>query len=483
MARTKAVAVTRKVGVYCRISKDRDKKGTGVDRQERTCRRICEEMGWEIVGFYEDNDKSASRFGVKVRVEFVRMIEDLRDGTINAVVVYDSDRLTRIPRELEDLIEMVEVMDIEFRHDKGEINLVTDEGRHNARQACINAARESDATSRRYKELHLDIAEDGRPSGGGKRPYGYDDDQITLRPAEAAVVRSMADRVLAGASMRSVALWLAKNEIPSPTGRPTWEITNLKRMLTSARIAGLREHHTASRRSAGNVKLVGTFAAQWPAIITVDELTRLRAILLDPARKPPMANARKYLLTGLVHCARCDLKMVGQNRPTAPRYTCQRTHGCHACSARVDVLDGWVVERVLAAEDAKATKAARRKVAKAKARGCDITAEVDDLELRVAALADDFYVKRSITGAEFHTARVGLLAMLDEAKGRLATPDPLTAVGVLVDGPLGEAWDDLDIETQRSVLSALVVRVVVTPGHRGAGNLPLEDRVAIEWRD
>jgi DNA invertase Pin-like site-specific DNA recombinase len=34
------------------------------------------------------------------------MLQDLQEGTMNAVVVYDQDRLVRQPKELEELLEV-----------------------------------------------------------------------------------------------------------------------------------------------------------------------------------------------------------------------------------------------------------------------------------------------------------------------------------------------------------------------------------------
>ncbi len=60
------------------------------------------------------------------------------------------------------------------------------------------ARKESDDRSRRIKRKAEESAAVGRVHAGGSRPYGYEDDRVTIRPSEAIVVQECASRVLAG---------------------------------------------------------------------------------------------------------------------------------------------------------------------------------------------------------------------------------------------------------------------------------------------
>jgi hypothetical protein len=53
-----------------------------------------------------DNDLSASKYSHKPRQGYTQMLQDLQESVINAVVVYDQDRLVRQPKELEELLEV-----------------------------------------------------------------------------------------------------------------------------------------------------------------------------------------------------------------------------------------------------------------------------------------------------------------------------------------------------------------------------------------
>ncbi len=93
-------------GVYARISSDEEDDRLGVTRQVDDCTAEARRRKWRIVDTYIDNDVSATRS--KVRPEYRRMLADITAGRINGLIVWDVDRLTRTPRELEDIIDLAD---------------------------------------------------------------------------------------------------------------------------------------------------------------------------------------------------------------------------------------------------------------------------------------------------------------------------------------------------------------------------------------
>ncbi|HUY49624.1 MAG TPA: recombinase family protein [Streptosporangiaceae bacterium] len=65
---------------------------------------------------------------------------------------------------------------------------------------------------------------------------------MTIVPAEAAIIREAATRVLAGESARSIVRDLNDRAVPSATGK-IWSALVLRQILVSGRISGRREHH------------------------------------------------------------------------------------------------------------------------------------------------------------------------------------------------------------------------------------------------
>src|SRR2546430_2502409 len=96
----------KRAGIYVRISSDPAGLRAGVERQRTDCRRFCEARDWDVTEVYEDNDTSA--YSGKARKGYAKLLDDLSAGVIDAVVVWHPDRLHRLPRELEDFIDLIE---------------------------------------------------------------------------------------------------------------------------------------------------------------------------------------------------------------------------------------------------------------------------------------------------------------------------------------------------------------------------------------
>ena len=83
------------VGIYCRLSRD-DNNGTAesmsISNQRDMLINYVNERGWNLVDEYVDDGFSGTNFE---RPDFIRMINDIKNGRINAVVVKDLSRLGR----------------------------------------------------------------------------------------------------------------------------------------------------------------------------------------------------------------------------------------------------------------------------------------------------------------------------------------------------------------------------------------------------
>lgn len=50
------MSANKTTAIYCRISRDAEGDGEGVERQERLCRDLAERLGLNVVNVYTDND-------------------------------------------------------------------------------------------------------------------------------------------------------------------------------------------------------------------------------------------------------------------------------------------------------------------------------------------------------------------------------------------------------------------------------------------
>ena len=92
------------------------------------------------------------------------MVADYKGGLFDAIVVWDLDRLTRQPRQLEDWIEAAKERGLKLVTANGEADLTVDAGRMFARIKAAVARQESERKSARQTAAAKQRAEKGRPA-------------------------------------------------------------------------------------------------------------------------------------------------------------------------------------------------------------------------------------------------------------------------------------------------------------------------------
>lgn len=466
---TAAANVPVPVGIYARISSDREGDQLGVRRQIADCERRAVERGWVVAERYVDDDVSA--WSGKPRPEYERMLGDLRAGSIRGVVVWHIDRLTRGDlRVLESFIDLCDEKGVELGCVTGDVDIGTTIGRLSARMLGSLARYESDHKSERIRRKHLELAESGKVSGGGSRPYGFEKDRKTLVPAEAAIVQECAELFLAGQSLRSMTAKLNARAVPA-AGGGSWSEASLRRILKSGRISGERDHH-------GEVK----GPAEWPAIITPEQGRQIRAMLSDPSRRTSKAP-RSYLLTGILTCALCEQKLVARPRAGGQRrYACSKqAGGCGGIAIKADEVEQFVTEALLHRVDSPEVAAAvEGRPKEPGAQRWYEQLEVDRAQLEQLATA---HGEKQISFQEWLAARKPVEQRISEARKQLAKASRASALDQYVGkgAELLRDWALLDLSQQHAIVAAVVERVVVGRGRRGYNRFD-ESRLTPVWR-
>jgi DNA invertase Pin-like site-specific DNA recombinase len=451
--------VPKAAAVYARISHDPKGDHLGVDRQRADCQALAARHGWTIAEEYIDNDVSA--FSGKRRPEYQRMLADIKSGAIDGVIVYNLDRLHRQPRELEPFLDLCEEAKLTaLKSVEGDINLATTDGRFQARILGAMHAKASEDTSRRVRRKNLELAEQGKPGGGGARPYGYRADRLTVEPGEAAVIREVAARVLAGASLRASATDLNDRGVRTVSGRP-WTIQVLGRMLTSARLSGQREYH-------GEIVATGI----WEPILTPDQTQRLRLALAGPDRAT-RHTVRKYLLSGgLLRCGRCGGPLAARPQADgARRYVCIKgpgQPGCGGTAIKAEPVETFVTEAVTLRLDSPMLAATLAGKVRDDAALSQLQTYLAEDQAQLTEIAE-VYAHRTISLAEYLAARKPIQHRIDSARRQLAKVTQTEALDRYVGSAsvLRDGWPDLPITRQHAIIAAVLDHAVVAPAVPG----------------
>jgi len=479
----RATAAPGLAAIYCRISDDREGAGLGVARQEADCRPLCDRRGYsgDAVRVYVDNDVSA--YSGRRRPAYERLLADIAAGQVRLVVTWHADRLHRSPGELEAFIATVEAAGVDVETARaGVLDLSTPSGRMVARQLGAVARYESEHKSERQRRKHQELAEAGKSSGGGTRPYGYQANRRTVKPDEADRVREAADRILTGESIRSVCRDFAARGVPTVQGG-SWKPTVLRNVLLSARISGRREHGRRDPRTGSIVVApITSEAAECEAIISPEVSDRLRELLGDPRRRWAQPwNRRSYLLHGIARCGRCGKPLVARPRSGGARcYVCASGPGFGGCGKiriTAEDLEAQVQLDVVSAIDEGAFDTVLREGDDTAAAGA--REETIRLQNRLDALARQ-YAAEELSDSEWRAMREILVERRDAAEHRYADLRGSRSLRSLPT-PLLPAWEAFTFGQRRSILVDLVSEVRVGPGIRGLNRFDPR-RVTIVWK-
>ncbi len=465
------MSMKRSVAVYARISQDRSGDELGVTRQLRDCVAEAERRGWVVAEQYVDDDVSA--YSGKARPQYERMLRDIEDGLRDAVIVWHMDRLHRRPIELEQFVATCTragVNQLVTLH--GEIDLANGDGLLMARMLGAFAANESDSKRRRGARKALEIAESGRPLMGGPRPFGYDDDRVTIRASEAVVIRDVAERVLAGEALNAIARSLEEAGTLTVGGN-AWNSGTLRNFLLAPRYWGMRVH-----------KGVVIGEATWPGILTPEQGERLRLLLTDPKRRTNR-TARSYLLTGMLRCGLCGSTLYSSPKEGKRRYGCMPGPGRSNCGRifiYAEKLEALIADAVLIRLDspalvqAMATTTDRSEVATLGDAIVADTSRMDDL----AAMWADGELSRD----EWKIARDRLEARRTSNRRTLARLTHRDAIENYVGQgeALREQWEGLNLSRQAAIVKAVLDHAVILPATKPGRNGLDPDRVAPRWR-
>lgn len=462
---------TTHAAVYARISRDVTGEGLGVERQLVDCRKIAADRGWVVAEEYVDNDVSA--YAGKRRPSYERMLEDIAAGQIDAVIVYNTDRLTRRPIELEQFTAVCETSGVrQLVAVTGDIDLGNDDGMFMARVLAAVAAKESGRKSERLRRKAQESADAGRPNGG-VRPFGYEKNQIVVVESEAAVIRELAERFLAGEATVSLTRWLIEQEVPT-AGGAQWQTSTVSQMLKSPRIAGLRSH---------NGVVVGD--AVWPAIITPEQHRQIVAMY---GRKTPNGkrSPRRYLLSGMLRCGKCGNKLFSSARRDTRRYVCMSgpDHGgCGKLTIVAAPVEEWIAEAVLMRIDSPAMRDSMAGRTAADERTGSLLAELQADQAQMSELSH-LWATRAISSAEWKAAREPIEARVYATERQLAQITGDHALdGIVGHGDeLRSNWDSLPLTRQSAIVGALVDFGTIGAGSGGGRREVDPNRISVSWR-
>lgn len=451
--------------IYTRQSLDRDGDGLVVARQEQDCLKLCRDRAWTVIPdpltgktAVTDNDISAS--SGKPRPGFARVLRLVDEKAVDVVVVWAVDRLVRKLADLEDVIERCERAGVKLATVCGDIDLSTDAGRLVGRILASVARGEMERKAARQRRDYQQRAEAGKPDPWTHRPFGYEMDKMTLVSAEARAVADACEQLLAGGTLRGIAVQWNAAGLACPQGAPRWKGQTVRAVLGNPRIANLSVYR-------GEIVGQGT----WPPLVNEATWRAVRAVLDDPTRGVRTRGIRS-LLGGIARCY-CGAPAYGtRNSRGTPGYRCRdmatrlqpgsHGHVCRLSSPVDDYITELVIERLSRPDAADLLIDHDRPDIDA------LRSEAQVLRARLEEIACEFADDPTMPAAMVRTMTERVQAKLADVEAQMADAGRVSVLGGLAGAKdVRTVWDDLDIDRRRAVINTLMSITLHSPG-RGA---------------
>lgn len=189
-------------------------------------KRLCEYKNYQIYKVYREEGVSAKNMN---RPKFQEMIQDLKDGKINRIIVHKLDRLTRSIQDLEVICKLIEEYNCSLDSVNEEINNDTAMDVFFIRMTTILAQLEIERTSERTKFGLKGAAKNGHFCG--KAPIGYKkiNKELVIDDLESEVEKEIFDDYVNGLSVCTITKKLNnKNGL-----NRNWRTTTIDRMLAN----------------------------------------------------------------------------------------------------------------------------------------------------------------------------------------------------------------------------------------------------------
>jgi site-specific DNA recombinase len=451
--------VTAPIDIYARRSRagDREQRSTG--GQVAACIAILEERGLPIGQTFVDEGKSAWRKDVR-RPGWEALMIRLESGASGGCIMYELSRFSRDPEPT-----MIRLLDAANRgllilDSESEYDLTAPNGKKQFRDALAGAAYYSDDLQRKVKRGKARKARAGQVDR--RRAFGFEDDGVTVRESEAAVLRFLVEHFLHDDPQEALLAYIARCGVRTITGG-CLNRHGLRKLLTRP-------------RNKGVITSAGVPVSHLPGPPIISEALHDAVVAKIAARRPGRPASAAYLCTGSVFCGLCGRPLSG--RPRAGKspypdgsvrreYWCSPSGkgGCGHISIDQRALDTWAADWAIRAladpAHAEAIASAERETDEARAalssEHDEIRHTISEIDERVARrdrgwtleradrICDPLYIRLEAIEAERAALPVVMPLVLPRATRTISDSDKAYLSWL-------EAWTDGTPSDQRALL-------------------------------
>ncbi len=321
----RAMSTNRRMrcAIYTRTSSDEhlDQEFNSLHAQREACEAFIRSQsgeGWQLsADRYEDGGFSG---GTMERPDLQKLLEQIRDGRIDVIVVYKIDRLTRSLMDFARIVEILDAHGVSFVSVTQAFNTTTSMGRLTLNVLLSFAQFEREVTAERIRDKIAASKKKGLWMGGNV-PLGYrvENRKLLIDEVEAATIRHIFHRYLELKSIRKLADEINRSEWVIRRGPPR----NGTHYISDAFRAGNLRHLLANPVYVGKIRHRDKiYEGEHDGIIDQETFERVQVQLKEqaPKRRHPTNTQDVHLLTGILFDETGDRLTPSHTRNRGVRY-------------------------------------------------------------------------------------------------------------------------------------------------------------------
>lgn len=218
----------RIAGIYIRVSTlDQAREGFSLKEQEARLKDFCKAKQYEVYKVYADEGISAKN---DKRPAYQSMMNDVKNGTINVIVAFKMDRLTRSVYDVEKLMKIVKEAGCDIDCLADESNTTTSNGRMVMRIMTSVSQNEIEKCSERTKIGMVGAIKAGHIPN--RTPLGFkrDNKKLVVDPLNKDIIVRVFDLYLEGKSHQTIANIYNQEKV---LGKTNWYDSTIQKILSN----------------------------------------------------------------------------------------------------------------------------------------------------------------------------------------------------------------------------------------------------------
>ncbi|MDY5060702.1 MULTISPECIES: recombinase family protein [unclassified Staphylococcus] len=354
----------KRIGGYIRVSTEKQVMGYSIEGQITQIEQYCQFNGYELVDIYADRGISGKSMN---RPELQRMLNDAKNGKLDCVMVYKTNRLARNTSDLLTIVEELHRQNVEFFSLSERMEVKNSTGKLMLQiLASFSEFERNTILENIYTGQHQRALEGYYQ---GNLPLGYNNipdnkKELMINQHEANIVKYIFESYAKGHGYRKIANALNHKGYVTKKGN-AFSISAVTYILSNPFYIGKIQFAkykdwNDKRRKGLNDKPVIAEGKHTP-IISQSLWDKVQARKKQVSEKPQVHGKGTNILTGLISCPQCSASMSASTTVNTLKdgtkkriryYSCSnfRNKGSKVCSAnsvRADVIEKYVMDQIL----------------------------------------------------------------------------------------------------------------------------------------